>query len=101
MMHDEEKMSSFLESSLARGDIQDGTVTSDKSKVQQIWSIRELLPTAKINEKYFFKYDISVPLSNFYDIVPVMRERLGNLVYDVQGFGHMGDSNLHGKFFIF
>ncbi|XP_055320838.1 D-2-hydroxyglutarate dehydrogenase, mitochondrial-like [Sitodiplosis mosellana] len=93
--HDEEKMSNFLESSLSRGDIQDGTVTSDPSKVAHIWSIRELLPTAKINEKYFFKYDISVPISRFYEIVEVMRERLGYLVYDVQGFGHMGDSNLH------
>lgn len=95
MKHDEEKMSSFLESSLSRGDIQDGTVTSDTAKVQQIWSIRELLPTANIKEKYFFKYDISVPLAHFYDIVPAMRKCLGDSVYDVHGFGHMGDSNLH------
>lgn len=97
MKHDEEKMSSFLESSLSRGNIQDGTVTSDPGKVQQIWSIRELLPTAKIKEKYFFKYDISLPLEHFYDIVLVLRERLSDLpvVYDVHGFGHMGDSNLH------
>ncbi|XP_031621872.1 D-2-hydroxyglutarate dehydrogenase, mitochondrial-like [Contarinia nasturtii] len=95
LKHDEEKMNSFLESSLARGDIQDGVVTNETVKVRQIWAIRELLPTAKINEKYFFKYDISVPLSRFYEIVPVMREHLGDSVCDVQGFGHIGDSNLH------
>lgn len=88
-------MSSFLEASLSRGDIEDGTMSGEPSKVKQIWSIRELLPTAKINEKYFFKYDISVPLAQFYEIVEVMRERLGNSVEIVQGFGHMGDSNLH------
>lgn len=85
LSHDEEKMNNFLESSLARGHILDGVVTNETGKVKQIWSIRELLPTAKINEKYFFKYDISVPLSRFYEIVPVMRERLGDSVYDVQG----------------
>lgn len=95
LKHDEEKVSSFLESSLSRGDIQDGTVTNEISKVQQIWQLRELLPTAHLKEKYFFKYDISLPLSRFYDIVLAMRERVGNLAYDVHGFGHIGDSNLH------
>lgn len=95
LKHDEEKVSNFLESSLSRGDIQDGFMTSETSKVHQIWQLRELIPTANMNEKYFFKYDISVPLSHFYEIVPIMRERLGNLVCDVHGFGHIGDSNLH------
>lgn len=88
-------MSNFLESALSQGNIQDGFMTSETSKVHQIWQLRELIPTAYLNEKYFFKYDISVPLSRFYEIVPVLRERLGNSVYDVQGFGHIGDSNLH------
>lgn len=95
MEHDEEKVSKFLESAMERGDILDGTVTSDKSKIDQIWQLRELIPTALLKEKYCFKYDISLPLSHFYDIVPAMQERVGDLAYVVCGFGHIGDSNLH------
>lgn len=78
-----------------RGDILAGTVTSDKSKIAQIWQIRESIPTALIKEGYVFKYDISLPLSHFYEIVPAMRERVGELAYRVCGYGHVGDSNLH------
>lgn len=93
--HDEEKVSTFLEAAMNRGDILDGTVTSEKSKIAQLWQLRESISTALIKEGYVFKYDISLPLSHFYDIVPVMRERVGDLAYRVCGYGHVGDSNLH------
>lgn len=80
---------------MERGDIQDGTVTSEKSKVQQIWQLREFIATAYRMEKYLFSYDVSLPLSHFYEIVPVMEQRIGHLVFVVCGFGHIGDSNLH------
>lgn len=93
--HDSEKVSNFLEGALNRGDILDGTMTSDSSKMAEIWRLRELLAVVYLKEKYIFKYDISVPLSKFYDLIPVMRERLGDMAFSVFGFGHMGDSNLH------
>lgn len=93
--HDEKKVSNFLEAALSRGDVQDAFATSETSKVNCIWSIRELIPTAKLNEKYFYNYDISVPLSRFYEIIPALRKRLGGAVDAVHGFGHIGDSNLH------
>lgn len=94
-MHDEEKMRNFLESALARGDVQDGVVSNEMTKVKKIWQIRDLLPTARMHEKYFYKYDITLPLSRFYDIIPALREHLGDCVEEVHGFGHIGDSNLH------
>lgn len=93
--HDEDKLGRFLERGLERGDILDGMMTNENSKVAQIWQLRELIPTALLKEKYSFKYDISLPLTHFYDIVPVLQKRLGNMVDCVAGFGHMGDSNLH------
>lgn len=93
--HDEEKVSRFLEAAMERGDILDGTVTSEKSKIAQIWQLRELVPTAMIKEGYVFKYDISLPLSHFYEIVPAMRKQVGDLATRVCGYGHVGDSNLH------
>lgn len=80
---------------MERGDILDGTVTNETSKIAQIWQLRESVPTAIIKDGYCFKYDISLPLSHFYDIVPVMRERVGDLAHRVCGYGHIGDSNLH------
>lgn len=80
---------------MARGEVRDGVATSEASKIAQIWQIRELIPTAQLKEKYFFKYDVSVPLARFYDIVPATKERVGDLAAEVCGFGHVGDSNLH------
>lgn len=93
--HDEEKLSSFLEASMERGDILDGTVTNESSKIRQIWQLREFIPTGIIREGYCFKYDLSLPLSHFYEIVPAMRKQVGDLAYRVCGYGHIGDSNLH------
>lgn len=93
--HDEEKLTKFLEAAMERGDVLDGTVTNEKSKMLQIWQLREFVPTALLRDGYCFKYDISLPLSHFYEIVPVMRERVGDLAKRVCGYGHIGDSNLH------
>lgn len=95
LQHDEEKVSNFLEAAMERGDILDGTVTNEVSKIAQIWQLRESIATALVKEGYVFKYDVSLPLSHFYEIVPAMRERVGDLAYRVCGYGHVGDSNLH------
>lgn len=95
MDHDEEKMSRFLESAIERGDILDGTVTNDKTKIDKIWQLRELIPTGIIKHDYTFKYDISLPLSHFYEIVPATRNHVGAMAKIVCGYGHIGDSNLH------
>lgn len=93
--HDEEKVNDFLSAAMERGDILDGTVTNDKSKITKIWQLREFIPTGIFKDGYCFKYDISLPLSHFYEIVPAMRAQVGDLATRVCGYGHIGDSNLH------
>nr|AKD42955.1 CG3835-RB [Drosophila melanogaster]AKD42956.1 CG3835-RC [Drosophila melanogaster]AKD42957.1 CG3835-RA [Drosophila melanogaster]AKD42985.1 CG3835-RB [Drosophila melanogaster]AKD42986.1 CG3835-RC [Drosophila melanogaster] len=93
--HDEEKINQFIGDGMERGEIQDGTVTGDPGKVQEIWKIREMVPLGLIEKSFCFKYDISLPLRDFYNIVDVMRERCGPLATVVCGYGHLGDSNLH------
>lgn len=46
---------------------------------------------------YCFKYDVSIPLDEYYKLVEVMRERLkqNEKVTSVSGYGHIGDCNLH------
>ncbi|XP_054730773.1 D-2-hydroxyglutarate dehydrogenase, mitochondrial [Anastrepha obliqua] len=93
--HDMEKFNRFLENGMEKGQIVDGTITGEVSKMQEIWKLRELVPVALVEDGFCFKYDISLPLREFYHIVDVMKERVGGLATRVCGYGHLGDSNLH------
>lgn len=93
--HDEEKLNKFISLGMEREEILDGTVTGDPGKIQEIWKLREMVPLGLIEQSFCFKYDISLPLRDFYGIVDVMRERCGDLATTVCGYGHLGDSNLH------
>ncbi|XP_031789445.1 D-2-hydroxyglutarate dehydrogenase, mitochondrial [Nasonia vitripennis] len=96
LAHDEEKLETFLTKLMDGGIVDDGTVTSEPSKIKSIWELRERLAESQTKEGYLFKYDISVPLPHFYSLVPVLRERLRDYnVRFVTGFGHLGDGNVH------
>ncbi|KOB66588.1 Uncharacterized protein OBRU01_21002 [Operophtera brumata] len=77
--HDAEKLNRFLTREMESGLILDGTVTSEPSKMQG----------------YVFKYDVSLPLQNYYELVPRLKERLGARALIVCGYGHVGESNTH------
>lgn len=93
--HDEEKINSFLEKAMNLGVVQNGVTVNEPSKVRSIWKIRELIPVAKANEKYMYQYDISVPVKNYYDIIPALKKHFAQESRAIFGFGHIGDSNLH------
>ncbi|XP_043286112.1 D-2-hydroxyglutarate dehydrogenase, mitochondrial [Venturia canescens] len=94
--HDEEKLSSFVEKALSDGLIEDGTMTGEPAKIKNIWDLRERVAEGVMRDGYCFKYDVSLPLSHFYEIIELLRERLTNLnVVRINGFGHLGDGNLH------
>jgi FAD/FMN-containing dehydrogenase len=96
MHHDEEKLNNFLEKSMERAIVVDGVVTNEPGKIKNIWMLRETIAPSLIKiDGYCFKYDISLPLSQFYEIVPATRKRVGDLATFVCGYGHIGDSNLH------
>lgn len=103
---------------MQKGDVLDGTVTNEPSKMavttfitnntndnsymsrfkylrQKIWDLREKIGSAILTDGYCFKYDLSLPLTHFYEIVPATRERVGDHAIRVCGYGHVGDSNLH------
>jgi len=93
--HDEEKLNMFLENMMSEGIVEDGTVATVPSKQSEIWQLRERIAEALLKDGYCYKYDISLPLSVFYDSITVMRERLGNDVTRCVGYGHIGDGNMH------
>ncbi|KAJ6634303.1 D-2-hydroxyglutarate dehydrogenase, mitochondrial, partial [Pseudolycoriella hygida] len=94
-VHDEEKLSHFLERNMNNGLLQDGTVANNPAKIREIWALREQIGLAILNDGYCYKYDISLPLPKFYGIVTTMKERLGNQAKRICGYGHLGDANLH------
>ena len=66
--HDEEKLSQFLEMLMENGTVLDGTISESPSRQSsQIWELRERIAEALKKDGYCYKYDISLPLDNFYN----------------------------------
>lgn len=93
--HDELKVSSFLEEVMGRGYVVDGTIASDSSKFQSMWSLREGIAASLMKAGVVYKYDLSFSIEGFYELVDVMREKLKGDALHVCGYGHLGDGNLH------
>ena len=44
-----------------------------------------------LSDGYNYKYDVSLPRDQYYNIVEIMREMLGDKVMRIIGYGHLGD----------
>ncbi len=103
--HDNEKLEKFLEDVMEKEIVDDGVVAQDATQLGSLWAWREGIPEASGHWGGVYKYDVSIPLKEMYDLVNDTREIMAkeNLigetdefpVKDVVGYGHMGDSNLH------
>lgn len=103
--HDAEKLETLLEDLLTSEIVSDGVQAQSETDFKNLWSWREGIPECLGHWGGVYKYDVSIPLTEFYDLVTATKQRcleagiLGDgpehLVVDVVGYGHMGDSNLH------
>lgn len=103
--HDNAKLEAFLEHIMGEGIVADGVLAQDETQIQSLWGWREGITEALSHVGGTYKYDVSIPLTELYQLVEDTRERLTSLglvgdddkfpVRDVIGYGHMGDSNLH------
>ncbi|KXN89882.1 D-lactate dehydrogenase [cytochrome] 2, mitochondrial [Leucoagaricus sp. SymC.cos] len=102
--HDEEKLGILLESLLEAKKplINTGVLSQSPAQFSSLWALREGVTEALSKEGKPYKYDISVPLSSFKDVVDGTREHLRSkgllhekAVKHVLGYGHVGDGNLH------
>ena len=85
--------------------VQDGVLAQDQTQIQELWSCREGITECLGHWGGVYKYDLSIPIANMYDIVNDVRDRLTEAgllgddesypVVDVVGYGHMGDANIH------
>lgn len=103
--HDYEKLEKFLEDVMTKEIIADGVVAQDATQLKTLWSWREGITECIGHWGGTYKYDVSIPLADMYQIVDDVKARveeaglLGETedhpVIGVIGYGHMGDSNLH------
>lgn len=89
--HDLEKLQAFLEEETEKGAIIDGAVAQDMSQQKAFWVMREQIAESLGKHGKVYKYDISVPLKSFYQVVEQMRKRLASHPEaGVVGYGHLG-----------
>ncbi|KAF5016376.1 hypothetical protein F66182_11960, partial [Fusarium sp. NRRL 66182] len=103
--HDTAKLETFLEHVLGEGIVADGVLAQDETQIQSLWRWREGITESLSHLGGTYKYDVSIPLPELYQLVEDTNTRLTEkgLVGDddsfpvraVVGYGHMGDSNLH------
>lgn len=94
--HDSEKLNTFLEHVIENGSVVDGVVAQDETQQKALWVLREHITDSLGKEGAVYKYDISIPLTHFYEMVENMRNHLKVMPrVGVVGYGHLGDSNLH------
>ncbi|USP72906.1 hypothetical protein yc1106_00180 [Curvularia clavata] len=100
--HDSE---TFLEHVMETEVVSDGVLAQDQTQIQELWSWREGITECLGHDGGVYKYDLSIPIAELYDLVNETRDRLteagllgsdpSHPVVDVVGYGHMGDANLH------
>lgn len=93
--HDAEKLESFLSKLKKEGAILDGLQESRPEKMQLLWSYREKIGVALKMEGVCYKYDVTVPHVNYYDIIIEMRRMFDQERARVVGFGHFAEGGLH------
>lgn len=92
--HDQEKLDGFLSRVFENELAADGVVASNSQQIAQIWSQREVITLALKEEGYVFKYDLSLPVTKFEELVILTQSRIGDRGLAV-GYGHVGDGNIH------
>jgi FAD/FMN-containing dehydrogenase len=97
--HDREKLTKFMSGLFDKKLCSDAVISESLDQVKKLWSLRESVTTSLSKDGYTYKYDISLPLSNMYDIVDHLRkcfrdEKIENFIRCV-AYGHIGDGNLH------
>jgi (R)-2-hydroxyglutarate---pyruvate transhydrogenase len=81
--------------------INTGVLSQSPAQFASLWRLREGIGEALSKEGKAYKYDISVPLSSFKEVVDATREQLQrkgllgeHAVKHVLGYGHIGDGEL-------
>ena len=95
-----QKLNDLLEQLLTADEplINTGVLSQNPAQFSSLWALREGVTEAVSKEGKAYKYDISVPLATFKDVVDQTREQIRSkgllnedAVTHVMGYGHVGD----------
>jgi FAD/FMN-containing dehydrogenase len=98
-----QKLNDLLEALMEEAEplINTGVLSQSPAQFTQLWSLREGLTESVSKEGKAYKYDITVPLQAFKEVVDTTREHLREkgvfhekAVKNVIGYGHVGDGKL-------
>jgi FAD/FMN-containing dehydrogenase len=83
-----------------RGLVTDGVLAASEAQGAALWELRERIPEANRRIGAVSSHDISLPLSEIPPFIPEAEAALAALgPFRVNGFGHLGDGNLHFNVF--
>lgn len=68
-----------------------GTLSQSPTQFQALWQLRESIAEAAGRAGKVYKYDVSVPPTEFVNVTNKVRERVKGKVHEVVGYGHVGD----------
>ncbi|GAU97053.1 hypothetical protein RvY_08412 [Ramazzottius varieornatus] len=92
---DTNRVSSLVETLMNKNLVIHGTIVNEPSHMLSLWKIREGVAEALTRRGYVYKYDLSIPKREMYNLVEDVRKRMGSSVESCSGYGHLGDNNLH------
>jgi FAD/FMN-containing dehydrogenase len=99
-MEPEETMAALYEDAAVAGLVLDGVIAGSEAQAAAIWHVRETLPEANHRVGAVSSHDISLPLEaipDFFAQGPGRVAPFGD--FRINGFGHLGDGNLHYNVF--
>ncbi|KAI9322461.1 hypothetical protein BX666DRAFT_1894989 [Dichotomocladium elegans] len=101
--HDQEKLDAYLSRVMEEDVAQDGAIAQDAKQAHALWQWRETIPESIVKSGTAMTYDVSMDVSLLYKMVEDAKKHYtdrgllgdGNMYYNLIGFGHVGDGNLH------
>jgi len=92
--HDNEKIESFLQKVMDNHYVIDGVMAQNLSQVHDMWEVRESCGPIIKSKGCNYKYDISLPINEYYDIVEEMRGHLSAVPNtEIVNWGHVSICN--------
>jgi FAD/FMN-containing dehydrogenase len=97
--HDMAKLEQFFETAMGTQAVVDGVLAQDLTQLHDLWEFRESAGPIVASTGYTYKYDVSIPIHEFADLIDEMRQRIQQKVPNTNAvnpnWGHVIDGNLH------
>ena len=90
-----ESIEQFVETLEEAGIFNDMVVGENITQARNLWDIRESVAESATSYGLVLKYDLSLDISKFQELVDTCREKAGPLARTVTGYGHIGAGNIH------